>query len=496
MAEESNALDEAQLQPDADVNAPPRIALGNQGYPGLKVVMGQIHEESVSKLRMPYLIREIDEMKRDSAIASALTFYKMMIARCDWDVKVPVGASDKTKERAKFVKSCMNDMDVSWFDFIQSTLSAIDYGFAINEIVFKRRTKNNSKYNDGLVGFKDLPSRAQQTHYEWKFSDDGRQLLGWWQSTNNLPQGSSFNELRGKAKVEIPRSKFLLFRTSPQNGNPEGSAALKSAWIAWRYKKAIEEEQMKGISRDLGGLLNLGIPARYMSPDASAAEKAVYEQTQRYGRNVAAGEQSCLVLPTDVDPETKQKMFTVDLMTSQGSRGYDTVKILNSLQSQILVTLYADLLQMGADGGGSFALSDNKKDLVEFAIEYRLKEIANVLNNELILALFKMNQWDMKELPFFAPTKVTSYSLDEIGKFCQRIAAVGLVEADREVLNIIRVALGAEAKPVDEEPNEKYLTGNSSKSGQGMASATGGLNGTGDSAPGQDNSSNNAENNA
>ena len=489
MAEELNT---AELQPDVSTNAPPRIALGNQGYPGLKITSNQIQQESVRKLRMPFLINEIDEMKRDSAIASALTFYKMMIARCDWAVKAPIGSSETTKERAKFITSCINDMDESWFSTVQTFLSSIDYGFAINEMVFKRRTKNNSKYDDGLVGLKSLSPRAQQTHYEWDYTEDGRTLNGWWQSTRYLPVGNRYTSLAGKEKVFIPRNKFLLFRTSPENGNPEGSAALKAAWIAWRYKKAIEEEQMKGIARDLGGLLSLGIPARYMSPDASPAEKAVYEETKRYGRNVANGEQSCLVLPSDVDPETKTKMFSVDLMTSQGSRGYDTVKILGSLQSQILVTLFADLLQMGADGGGSFALSDNKKDLVEFAIEYRLKEIADVLNSELIPRLYEMNQWDKKEMPVFTHSNVTTTSLDEIGKFLQRTAATGLVEADRQILNIVRMAAGADPFPENEEPNEKYLTGSTSRSGDGMEAGM--SNGTGDSVDKQNSSDNNADN--
>ena len=495
MAEESAALSQTELQPDADVNAPPRIALGNQGYPGLRIASGQIMQESVQKLRMPYLIKEIDEMKRDSAIASALTFYKMMIARCDWDVKAPVGASKQTIERAKFIKTCLHDMDTSWFSTVQTFLSSIDYGFAINEMVFKRRTKNNSKYDDGLVGLKDLAPRAQQTHYEWQHSDDGRSLLGWWQSTQYLPTGSVPSDLHGKGKIFIPRSKFLLFRTSPENGNPEGAAALKSAWIAWRYKKAIEEEQMKGIARDLGGLLVLTGPARYMSPDASVAEKAVYEDMKRYGRNVSNGEQSCLVLPSDVDPETKTKLFTVDLMTSQGSRGYDTVKILASLQSQILVTLFADLLQMGADGGGSFALSDNKKDLVEFAIEYRLKEIADVLNTELIPALFRMNQWDMKELPFFTYSNVTQTSLEETSKFVQRICSVGAIEMDREFFNATRVAMGLQPYPDDEPVHEDEIPNAVSRSGDGMEVGKTG-NGTSDNVAGQNSSDNNMDNKA
>lgn len=484
-------LNTTLLQPDANVKQPPRIALGEQGYPGLKVVSKTIQEESVQKLRMPYLIKEIDEMKRDSSISSALTFYKMMMSRAAWDVKVPVGASEETKERAKFIKSCMHDMDTSWFSFIQSVLSSIDYGFCINEKVFKRRTKNNSKYDDGLVGIKALPVRSQQSFKEWLFSSDGRTLLGYKQSTGFLPS-EGFSELRKTVDIEIPREKFLLFRTSPQNDNPEGTASLKSAWIAWRYKKAIEEEQMKGISRDLGGLLTIGIPARYMSPDASNAEKSVYEEYKRVTRNVANGEQSGIIVPSDVDPETKQKMFSIDLMTSQGSRGYDTVKILAALQSQILVTLFADLLQMGADGGGSFALSDNKKDLVEFAIEFRLQEIADVLNNDLIPSLYRMNQWNMQEMPFFTFGTITQTSLEEFSKGVQRIAAVGAVEMDRAFFNKTREVLGLEPFPENEPVHADEVREATSRSGDGMESGM--PSGTGEAVGAENASDNNMDN--
>lgn len=486
-------LDQTLLQPDAGTNAPPRLAMGQQGYPGLKIVCNTIQEESVTKLRMPFLIKEIDEMKRDSSVASALTFYKMMISRAEWDIRCPVGASKETQERAKFIKSCMHDMDMSWFSFIQSVLSSIDYGFCINEKVYKRRTKNNSKYDDGLVGIKSLPVRSQSSFKEWIYSTDGRTLLGFKQSTANLPSGK-YSELKKSIDIEIARDKFLLFRTSPQNDNPEGTAALKSAWIAWRYKKAIEEEEMKGIGRDLGGLLNLGIPARYMSPDASSAEKSVYETFQKVTRNVANGEQSGIITPSDVDPETKQKMFTVDLMTSQGSRGYDTNKIIQRFTSQILVTLFADLLQMGADGGGSFALSDNKQDLVQFAIEFRLKEIADVLNNDLIPSLYKQNRWDMKELPFFTFSGITQTSLEEFSKAVQRLAATSSIEKDRAFYNRTRVMLGLEPFASDEEVHTEEVGEMTSRSGDGLESGL--PSGTGDAVGTQNNSDNNMDNKA
>ena len=50
-----------------------------------------------------------------------------------------------------------------------------DSGWSFHEIVYKRRmgnTKNpttKSKYTDGLIGWKKLPIRAQETLYRWEY---------------------------------------------------------------------------------------------------------------------------------------------------------------------------------------------------------------------------------------------------------------------------------------------------------------------------------------
>jgi len=489
-------LNASLLTPDAEAPASPRIALGEQGYPGLRVALGNITEEANRKLRMPYLVREINEMKKDSAVAAALSFYKTMLGRVKWNVKAPVGADDTLIERTAFVRSCMNDMEHSWFDFISSMMSVIDYGWCVNEKVYKRRTKKTSKYNDGLVGWKALPVRAQSSWYKWRFTDDGRYLTHFVQDLNALNQSGQYNTLMGKygAFVEIPREKFMLFRTSPENGNIEGAPALKSAWVAWRYKKEIETQEMIGIGRDLGGLLNIEIPAAYMSPDASPAHKAVYEDYKKAVRNVAVGEQSGIITPSDVDETTKAKLFKVDLLTSQGGKSYDTSTIIQRYTSNILVCLFADLLQLGNNSTGSFALAGSKENIVTYALDFRLREIKNVLDNDLIKQTFEMNQWDTSVLPEFVYEPLDSVDIESLGKFIQQTMAVGALEANREVLNIVRTTIGATAFPDDKEPMLEYMNKPTSRAGDGYATDTGGLNGTSDSAPTKDNTASNKAN--
>ena len=133
--------------------------------------------------------------------------------------------------------------------------------------------------------------------------------------------------------------------------------------------------------------------------------------------------------------------------------------------------------------------------MVEYAVEFRLKEIANVLNNELIPALFRQNKWDMKELPFFAPSKTTEESLENYSKFVQRVCSVGAIEMDRPFFNKTREIMGLEPFPDDEPIHEDEIPNSVSRSGDGMEVGKTG-NGTSDNVAGSDNSANNLDNNA
>lgn len=492
-----NKLDESLLKRDPDAQGMPRISgMSETGYSGLKVISKQIVEDAEKEWRMPQRIKTIDNMCKDGYISAAIQFIILTLGQVEWKVEPPIGATDSEKERAKALNSMMDDMEHSWFSFCVSLLSSVKYGFSVHEKVYKRRIKGDSRYDDGLIGWHSFPSRAQSTLNGWEFSNDGRKLTAFLQSLDNIQYSERYTNISVTGQpIRIPREKFMLFRTSPQNDNPEGAASIKAAYTAWRYKKFIEEEEAKGIGRDLGGLLHLEIPAAYMSPDASPAFKAIYEDTKRAGRNISVGEQNCLVTASDCDETTKQKLFDVKLLTSQGSRGYDTNEIIQRYTSQMLVSMFADLLQLGNDATGSFALAGAKQDVIQLALTFRLKEIRDVLNSELIPQTYQMNGWSDSRLPTFEFGSIAPVSMDELGKFVQRVSAVSMIERDRPVLNIIRSAMGAQPYADDEEVHEEDIPGYTSGASEGMESGM--PSGTGD-ATGKsgDSSVTNADNKA
>lgn len=487
-------LNEKLLQPDQDAPGAPRIAAMSQvGYTGLKITSKQILEEADRNWRMPQRIKTADEMCKDASIAGALFVYTAMLSRVPYKIVPPVGATPEEKERAKFVESCLKDMDTTWFETMSSILTNLKYGFSILEKQYKRRTKANSAYDDGLIGLKGLFPRTQATISGWIYSDDGRTLEGVEQSLANLEYPSRLNSILG-SKVEIPAEKLMIFSTNKINNNVEGSPILKNAYTAWRMKRLVEDEEVKGVARDLSGLFKITMPAAYMDPNADSGKKNVFEEFKRVVRNVSTGEQSGMIIPSDVDPDTKKDLFTAELLSSAGAKAFDTTEIISRWDNRIMISLFADVLNVGNDGNGSGALVEGKTELIEIGIEYRLKEIASVVQAQLIKQLYQMNGWNTGRMAEFMFEKASKPTLDSLSKFIQRCAAVSAIEKDRKFFNMVREALGLDPFPDDEPVHEDELNDFTSRSGDGMGTSTGGLNGTAEEAPSEDQSSSNADN--
>ncbi len=144
---------------------------------------GTIYEEFLHELRGKRGIEVYREMSENDDIVGAILFaIEMLVRQCNWNIE-PGGDTARDKEAAEFVKSCMGDMQDTWIDTISEILSFLTYGWSFHEIVYKRRMGNTndsrtkSKFSDGLIGWKKLPIRAQETLYQWEYDNEDN-LLG------------------------------------------------------------------------------------------------------------------------------------------------------------------------------------------------------------------------------------------------------------------------------------------------------------------------------
>lgn len=494
-----SGVSSAALQPDQDAVIP-RMALGEQGFIGLRTRNKQILEETNAAFRYPNFIRTVNEIRHNTTVGAAMNVYRMMISRVKWDVEHPTGATEQDKERAQAVRTMMDDMEHSWASFIESVVPYLEYGFALNEKVLRRRLKRNgSKFSDGLVGIRKLPTRSQDTISGWRFTEDGADLLGVEQSLSNLENAARFlNRTNIDGKIDIDREKILLFSASANKGNPEGNSIYKNIYLAYKRLELLQDQELLGIAKDVQGILKIEVPAKYLDPNGSPEDLAVKAAFQTIIDNYNAGTQRGLLVPRIVDIESKLNLFSYDLMESKGSAKYDTESVIRRLQQDILSALNCDILKMGAEGTGSFSLAESKSSVLALAIDYRLREIQEVLNHDLMKTIFTMNGWSCERLPKFVYADIEEVDLESFSKAIQRIFSTSAIECDRQVMNRVREAIGVPPKPDDEEVDVENLpinlSGVSSKSGAGMAIGTSG-NGTAKSGGnGQDASSNNNDN--
>lgn len=498
-AKDATGVSAAALAPDADAVIP-RLKLGEEGVLGLRTSNKRILEETQTAFRYPGFIQTVREMRNNPTIGAAMNVYRMMMSRVQWDVEPPKGADDKAIARAKLVRSMMDDMDGSWSGFIEEVIPYLEYGFDVHEIVLRRRLKRNgSKHNDGLVGLKKLAARNQETVVGWKFTDDGAELLGIEQSLDFIENSARFAKRRDPltGRLFIPRDKFLLFSASSTKGNPEGNSIFKNIYLAFKQLSLLQDQELIGIAKDVQGILKIAIPPRYLDVNASPEDKAAVAAFQTIIDNYNAGTQRGLLVPNMYDPESKTPLFEYSLMESKGSAKYDTESVIRRLQGDILSALSVDILKLGAEGTGSFSLAESKSSVLALAIDYRLREISQVLNSHLMRLIYEMNGWGCEDLPKFVYNDIEEVSLEEFSKAIQRIASTSMIEVDRPVLNRIRVILGiapkGEDEPVDTDMLPASLSGQATAAAKGMEVGTTG-DGTSKTSSGKDRSSSNSDN--
>lgn len=392
------------------------------------------HEEFLHELRGSKGVEAFTEMADNDATVGAILFaIEMLMRQCEFHVE-PGGDTAKDKECAEFVESCMNDMERTWADTMSEILSFLTYGWSYHEICYKRRVGKstspitNSKYNDGLIGWRKLPIRAQDTLYGWEYKDDTDELVGMTQVT--LPHFD---------RITIPLDKALHFRTRSRKDNPEGRSILRTAYRAYYFKKRIEEIEGYGIERDLAGFPVLYSPSTMdiwntEDPEMLAALSRAEAIVSSIRRDAREG----LVLPGGYEEGTGWKL---DLLTSGSRRQFDTTAIIDRYDKRIATAVLADFVMLGQQQVGSFALADSKTKIFALSIGTYLDVICEVFNNQGIPRLIDLNGDHFKgitEYPKMVHGDIEEPNLEKIGGFLSSMFGAGALVPDDELEEHIR----------------------------------------------------------
>lgn len=397
-----------------------RFSLEELGSTGLERYGGHIDEEFLPQLKGERGIRTYKEMRDNDPVVGAVLFaIDMLIRGVPWHVE-PAGEKVEDLDAAEFLESCLQDMSSTWEETISEIMSFLVFGWSYHEIVYKQRQGDNrdpskrSRYNDGRIGWRKIPIRSQDSLWEWKFDETGG------------IRGMVQQPPPHYRQVFIPIEKALLFRTSNQKGNPEGRSVLRNAYRPWYFKKHIEEIEGIGIERDLAGLPIAWVPPELLSRSAAPEDRALLAEIKKIIRNVRRDEQEGVIFPLMYDSETNQKLYDFNLLSSGGTRQFDTDKIIQRYDQRIAMTVLADFILLGHEKVGSFSLASSKTDLFATALGAWLDGIAAVFNRNAIPRLFQINGMQLENLPQLVHGDIETPDLTEIGDYITKLAGTGM----------------------------------------------------------------------
>lgn len=409
-----------------------------RGRPGVKGYSGYLFDEFLPSLSSwPLRAKVYREMlTNDPVIAAMFQTVDILCKQANFDV-MPGSDAPEDGKIAAFVKEALfDDLNQPFKESLSEWLTFIPWGWSWAEILFKKRNGRqdnqvqSSQFKDGKVGFAKFAPRGQDTLLHWNFDPNGN-VTG---ITQLSPPDYRITDIPIYGPGGL--SKSLHFHSSTNNGSPEGSAILRKIYRAWFLCQREENLEGIGIERDNVGVPCIKIPVAYMMPNATAEQKATYELFKTIAANLRIDEQSGLVIPSDMFPDSKTPMFDVTLLSGAGQKQFDVGATISRWNRLKLTILMCDFLLMGHEKVGSFALADQKTELFADACGGFLDHICDQINRHAIPTLLQLNGEAPDKMPKLTHGDIESVDPKELTE-----SILNLANANVNIEPIIKPAL-------------------------------------------------------
>ena len=397
--------------------------VGETGLYGARPQEGWLYQEFLPQLRGLEGAKKYREMSdNDPVINGVLYAIEMIIRNVKWRIDEvgweEAGLDEATALEAQALVEGMlfKDMAQPFEEYITEALSMLTYGYALLEIVYKRRNgetddpKTSSIFSDGLIGVAKLARRHQQTVWRWKFHPEG--------------DAYAVEQFRiGQPNAIIPLEKCLLFRTKSDANNPEGRSILRSAYIPYVRKQVLEEAEGRLAVRS-AGVVEFRIPGKWLGPDATAEEAAMATAYKTIADNLAKDRSGSIVLPSDRDDKGNAYVeMKFNIAETRQATNLDTS--INRLDRRIASAVLADFILLGQTDVGSFALADNKTNMFARACGAVVSSLAEVINRGLLPKLWKLNGLDPQYMPKLVAGDLETPDLGALAAYVQTLAGSG-----------------------------------------------------------------------
>ncbi len=330
-----------------------------KGVTGTSVFAGLLYETEYNKdLQGEAGLKVYDKMRRsDGQVKAGLLACKLPLQVARWDV-VPATQDQLDVDVAHAVKdNLFNTMDITWDEFLRHTLLMLDYGHMVFEKVWELK--------DGKYRWKKLAPRLPLSITEWHVTDEGD--LDFIKQQVQKKDRFSF--------VDIPAEKLLVFTHEKEGADFRGISLLRAAYKHWYYKNNLYA--IDGIAAERHGV---GF-ASFTFPDNATEEQKNY--VKEVGKSLYTHESAYAALPESIK---------FALLGVQGQL-HDIKGSIEHHDLQIVRSILAQFMNLGAKSVGSFALSNDQSRFFLMALQAVGRNICDIMNRFAIRQYVDYN-WD------------------------------------------------------------------------------------------------------
>ena len=322
------------------------------------------------------------DLRMDEQIKYCLYSKKLLIIGKD------IVIDTDNQEIKEFIEYNFENLeDQTFTDTLWNILTALEYGFSVSEIIWKK--ENNKVF---IKKIKTVPP----WNVEFKYDEYG-----------NLIELYVNNE-------KMPLNKFLIFSYFQEFGNKRGYPELASVWNAYWFKKIVQKFWALHLER-FGSPI---IKGRYPF-GADEKEIKTFHNILSQIHNLTS-----IVLPRS---QKSGEEFDFELIESKREGGSQFKDAMEYADFRILKAFLLPQLFGGTSiRFGSYALAEKQFEVVYKLIDVIQKNLLSMLNKKLIKPLVLFN-FKVEKLPSL---KIVPYTQQEIEVLVKEIKKY--LKADKE----------------------------------------------------------------
>lgn len=371
------------------------------------------------------------DMKLDGIISGSMSFIKAVLSKGDFKIAYHPASTQPEKKLIDALNLSLDAMeDYDKKRLVSNWLQMLDYGCSLNEVVCERV--------GGQFVFKTI-SPIHLTSVE-KFEMDGGKLK---RLKLNAPENDGLLVNVGSAQKNINGDKVLFFRVEPDSDFPLGKSLLYGAYTAWKAKKILQEYEAIGVAKNLSGVLDIKVPSEYINKfynEPNSLEGVYVANLLTQAEMLHAGKGSYILSASDTQ-QNGVRMFEITTVGGNGgnSQNYNVGAAIGRYNQEIQLSLQTMVLSMGAEGGGSFALSDNSTYLMTLFIENIQKVISQEFRKAVRIA-YELNGLPLERVPTLEFEPLQPLDWDEFTEGWSRLLNAGGVTPTEELETFLREA--------------------------------------------------------